>query len=224
MPVFRIPDELVFPDPDLAAPDGLLGVGGDLSPERLLLAYTNGIFPWHGEAGAPLWWSPDPRCVLFPEKLAISQRLKRRLRKKDFEVSYDRFFTEVIELCATVPRAGQAGTWITGEFIEAYTRLHTLGYAHSVEVTMDGELAGGLYGVAIGRIFCGESMFSLRPDASKIALVHLVERLKARDFPLIDCQMMNPYLSSMGAEEISRKTFLQYLKDLVKKPGATSLF
>jgi leucyl/phenylalanyl-tRNA--protein transferase len=220
MPVFQIPKEIIFPHPDLAEPDGLLGVGGDLSPERLLLAYANGIFPWHGEADAPMWWSPDPRCVLFPDKLVVSRRLQRRLRRKDFTVTVDRSFDKVIRQCATVPRSGQRGTWITGEFIEAYIRLHRLGYAHSVEVTMDGELAGGLYGVAVGKVFCGESMFSLRPDASKIALVHLADRLKEREFPIIDCQMTNPYLLSMGAEEISRKAFLGYLRDLVHRQGA----
>lgn len=219
MPVFRIPDELTFPDPALAEQDGLLGVGGDLSPERLVLAYANGIFPWHEHNGEPLWWSPDPRCVLFPGKLQVSQRLRRLLRKQDITVTFDRSFAEVIGHCAAVPRRGQRGTWITGEFIEAYGRLHERGYAHSVEVSMQGELAGGLYGVAIGKVFCGESMFSLRPDASKVALVHLVDRLQAWGFPIIDCQMTNPYLLSMGAEEIGREAFLRYLQHLVHRPG-----
>jgi len=219
MPVFRIPDDLLFPDPELADEDGLLGVGGDLSTDRLLLAYRNGIFPWHEDEGVPLWWSPDPRCVLFPEKLKVSQSLGRRLRKCDYEVTFDRKFGEVIGGCASVPRKGQGGTWISGAFVKAYTRLHALGYAHSVEVMMDGELAGGLYGVATGTVFCGESMFSLRPDASKIALVHLVERLKGWGFPLIDCQMTNPYLLSMGAEEIPRKLFLKCLHENAGKPG-----
>lgn len=214
MPVFRIPQELVFPDPAMAEPDGLLGVGGDLCPERLLLAYANGIFPWHDLDGEPLWWSPDPRCVLFPGKLRISGSLKRRLNRSDFTVTVDRRFPEVIRQCATVVRKGQKGTWITGKFLEAYVRLHELGYAHSVEVIVDGELAGGLYGVAVGRLFCGESMFSLRPDASKIALVHLVERLRKAAFPVIDCQMANPYLISMGAEDIGRNKFLGYLQHL----------
>jgi leucyl/phenylalanyl-tRNA--protein transferase len=219
MPVFRIPDDLVFPDAELAGEDGLLGVGGDLSAERLLLAYRNGIFPWHEEQGSPLWWSPDPRCVLFPEQLNVSRSLGRRLRKGNYEVTFDRRFREVIRACASVPRRGQGGTWITGAFEKAYGRLHALGHAHSVEVLMDGMLAGGLYGVAVGGAFCGESMFSLRPDASKIALVHLVERLKAWGFPLIDCQMANPYLLSMGAEEIPRREFLRRLRECRTLPG-----
>ena len=214
MPLYRIPEELVFPSPAQAESDGLLGIGGDLSPERLLLAYANGIFPWHDHDGEPLWWSPDPRCVLFPDKLQVSQSLKRRLKKHDFSVTLDRCFTEVIRQCASVPRKGQRGTWITDDFIEAYIRLHQLGYAHSVEVMIDGELAGGLYGVAVGKVYCGESMFSLRPDASKIALVFLVARLKQWGFPMIDCQMANPYLLSMGAEEISRARYLAALQHL----------
>jgi leucyl/phenylalanyl-tRNA---protein transferase len=219
MPVFQIPDDLIFPDPSRAEDDGLLGVGGDLSAERLLLAYRSGIFPWHEEEGAPLWWSPDPRCVLFPEKLKVSQSLRKRLRKRDYEVTVDRRFDEVIRHCAEVPRQGQSGTWITDTFVAAYNRLHTLGYAHSVEVMMEGRLAGGLYGVAVGRVFCGESMFSLRTDASKIALVHLAGRLKGWGFPVIDCQIANPYLLSMGAEEIGRDEFLRILRENVGKPG-----
>lgn len=219
MPVYRIPDEPVFPDPELAEPDGLLGVGGDLSADRLLLAYGNGIFPWHDHDGDPMWWSPDPRCVLFPEKLRISQSLRKRLKRGDFEVTFDRRFREVIEACATAPRRGQGGTWITPAFIAAYTRLHELGHAHSVEVLIEGTLAGGLYGVALGKVFCGESMFSRRPDASKIALVHLVARLERLGCPLIDCQMANPYLLSMGAEEIDRRTFLSLLRPLVRGEG-----
>ena len=215
MPVYRIPDELIFPDPELAEEDGLLGVGGDLTPERLLLAYRNGIFPWHEDRGIPLWWSPDPRCVLFPEKLRISQSLKRRMKRGGFTVTMDRLFPEVIRQCSAVPRKGQRGTWITSSFIDAYIRLHEQGHAHSVEVMIDGALAGGLYGVQVGRLFCGESMFSLRPDASKIALVHLVELLRAGQVPLIDCQMANPYLLSMGAEEIGRKKYLEHLRQLV---------
>lgn len=212
MPVYRIPQELVFPDPELAEDDGLLGVGGDLSPERLLLAYANGIFPWHDEHGAQLWWSPDPRCVLFPDRLKVSQSLRKRLKEADFDVTVDQQFEAVIRGCASTPRTGQGGTWITQEFIAAYTRLHELGLAHSVEVLMDGALAGGLYGIALGAVFCGESMFSLRPDASKIALVHLAAMLKDRKFSIIDCQMTNPYLLSMGAEELPRKAFLELLR------------
>lgn len=219
MPVYRIPQELVFPDPELAEDDGLLGVGGDLSPERLLLAYANGIFPWHDEHGAPLWWSPDPRCVLFPDRLKVSQSLRKRLKKADFDVTVDQQFEAVIRGCASTPRKGQGGTWITREFVAAYTRLHELGVAHSVEVLMDGALAGGLYGIALGAVFCGESMFSLRPDASKIALVHLAAMLKYRKFSIIDCQMTNPYLISMGAEELPRKAFLEILRKNREKKG-----
>lgn len=219
MPVFRITQELIFPHPDLADEDGLLGVGGDLSTERLLLAYRNGIFPWYSKGDPIMWWSPDPRCVLFPEKLKITTRLRRTLNREGITVTFDRHFAEVIKHCATVKRKGQRGTWITPEMVAAYCKLHEEGHAHSVEVSMDGELAGGLYGVSVGKVFCGESMFSLRPDASKIALVHLVRRLREWEFPIIDCQVTNPYLLSMGAEEISRKEFLKYLQKNAGKQG-----
>lgn len=211
MPVYRITKDLLFPHPDLAEEDGLLGIGGDLSTARLLLAYRNGIFPWYSKGDPVMWWSPDPRCVLFPEKLKVTARLRRTLLRPDITVTFDRNFGDVIKHCATVKRKGQRGTWITSEMVAAYRKLHEEGHAHSVEVLMDGELAGGLYGVSVGKVFCGESMFSLRPDASKIALVHLVQRLREWHFPLIDCQVTNPYLLSMGAEEISRKEFLRRL-------------
>jgi leucyl/phenylalanyl-tRNA--protein transferase len=220
MPVYRIPEELIFPDPALAEPDGLLGVGGDLSPDRLVLAYRNGIFPWHEHEGDPMWWSPDPRCVLYPDKLRVSQSLMRRLKKGEHTITVDERFAEVIRHCAAVPRKGQKGTWITGPFIDAYIELHRLGHAHSIEVLRDGELIGGLYGVAVGSVFCGESMFSLLPDASKIALVDLVDRLKRTGYPLIDCQMANPYLLSMGAEEVDRRRFLRYLQHLLQRQGS----
>lgn len=219
MPIFRITKDLVFPHPELAEEDGLLGVGGDLSTERLLLAYRNGIFPWYGKGDPIMWWSPDPRCVLFPEKLKVSTRLRRTLKRGDIEVTFDRRFADVIKHCATVKRPSQRGTWITPAMVAAYRRLHDEGHAHSVEVMMEGELAGGLYGVSVGKVFCGESMFSLRPDASKIALVHLVHRLQEWHFPIIDCQVTNPYLLSMGAEEISRKAFLKYVEKQGNTPG-----
>lgn len=219
MPVFRLNSKLMFPSPRLTDENGLLAIGGDLSTERLLLAYSSGIFPWGTENKEVLWWSPDPRCVLFPEKLRISRRLARRLRKNDFVVTFDKRFGEVILNCAAAPRRGQRGTWITKDFIKAYGELHKLGYAHSVEVMMDGMLAGGLYGVSIGRTFSGESMFSFKPDASKIALFYLVQRLREWRFPLIDCQIANPYLLSMGAEEIPRAEFLKHLEKEANQDG-----
>ena len=211
MPVYQIPHELIFPDPELAEEDGLLGVGGDLSPERLLLAYANGIFPWFSKGEPIMWWSPNPRCVLRPEKLKISTSLRQALKKGDYEVRFDTCFEEVIRQCSASKRKGQRGTWITREMQEAYIRLFELGFAHSTEVFMDGKLAGGLYGVSIGGTYSGESMFHLRPEASKIALYHLVERLKERGYPLIDCQVTNQHLLSLGAEEMPRKEFLKQL-------------
>jgi leucyl/phenylalanyl-tRNA---protein transferase len=218
MPVFRIPDDLIFPDPGLADDDGLLGVGGDLSSERLLLAYRNGIFPWFSKGEPIMWWSPDPRCVLHPDRLKVSTSLRQALKKGGYEVRFDTRFTDVIKHCSAAKRKGQRGTWITKEMIESYIHLHELGYAHSTEVFMDGELAGGLYGISIGMTYSGESMFHLRPEASKIALFHLVERLKAWKYPLIDCQVTNPHLLSLGAEEMPRKEFLkQVVKNREKK-------
>jgi len=222
MPVYQIPDELLFPDPELAEEDGLLGVGGDLSPERLLLAYASGIFPWFSKGEPIMWWSPDPRCVLRPEKLKISTSLRQALKKGNYEVRFDTCFEEVIRQCSAAKRKGQRGTWITKEMVEAYIRLHELGFAHSTEVFMDGKLVGGLYGLSIGGTYSGESMFHLRPEASKIALYHLVERLKERGFPLIDCQVTNQHLLSLGAEEMPRKEFLKQLvknRDKREKKG-----
>ena len=218
MPVYQIPDELLFPDPELAEEDGLLGVGGDLSPARLLLAYANGIFPWYSKGEPIMWWSPDPRCVLRPEKLKISTSLRQALKKKNYEIRFDTCFEEVIRQCSATKRKGQRGTWITHEMQEAYIRLFELGFAHSTEVFMDGKLAGGLYGISIGGTYSGESMFHLRPEASKIALYHLVERLKERGYPLIDCQVTNQHLLSLGAEEMPRREFLkQVIKNREKK-------
>jgi leucyl/phenylalanyl-tRNA--protein transferase len=219
MPVYQIPDELLFPDPEFAEEDGLLGVGGDLSPPRLLLAYANGIFPWFSKGEPIMWWSPDPRCVLRPEKLKISTSLRQALKRGDYEVRFDACFEEVIRQCSATKRKGQRGTWITREMQEAYIKLHELGYAHSTEVFMDGKLAGGLYGVSIGGTYSGESMFHLRPEASKIALFHLVERLKERGYPLIDCQVTNQHLLSLGAEEMPRKEFLKQIIKNREKPG-----
>lgn len=219
MPLYRISDELIFPDPALAGPDGLLGAGGDLRPERLLLAYRNGIFPWYGAGDPVLWWSPDPRCVLFPERLRVSTSLRKLVKRGAYTVTFDDRFAEVIGQCAASDDRDEAGTWITDDMRQAYIELHRLGYAHSVEVIMDNELAGGLYGVALGGVFCGESMFHLRPNASKLALFHLVERLKEWEFAVIDCQVTNPHLLSLGAEEMGRPAFLEMLRQQVARAG-----
>ncbi|NLI81485.1 MAG: leucyl/phenylalanyl-tRNA--protein transferase [Deltaproteobacteria bacterium] len=218
MPVFRLTRSLIFPPVDRAEADGLLAVGGDLSPERLLLAYSLGIFPWYARDLPILWWSPDPRLVLFPNELKISRSLLRVLRKRVFHVTLDVAFREVMERCASVPRKQNEGTWIVPEMIEAYCRLHRLGYAHSVEVWYEGDLVGGLYGIALGRVFFGESMFSMRSDASKVALVYLVDLLRRWDFRLIDCQVTTGHLMRMGAREISRREFLTRLSEGLETP------
>ncbi len=198
-------------------PNGLLAAGGDLSTERLLAAYRKGIFPWYGEGEPILWWSPDPRMVLFPDELKISRSLSKTLRNKAYEIRFDTSFDAVMEGCAE-SRSGQTGTWITAEMREAYQRLHALGHAHSVETWIEGGLAGGLYGVAIGGVFFGESMFSRARDASKIALVALVGRCKAQGIRLIDCQMHTRHLASLGARDIPRLRFSQLLQELIHYP------
>jgi leucyl/phenylalanyl-tRNA--protein transferase len=210
-----------FPDPALAEtePNGLLAVGGDLSPDRLRNAYRAGVFPWYGEDQPILWWSPDPRLVLFPDRLHVSRSLRRTLRRDGFRVSLDRDFAAVIQACAA-PRPAADGTWILPEMAQAYGRLHALGLAHSAECWRGGELVGGLYGVAIGRTFFGESMFSRATDASKVALVHLVRRLSAWGFALVDCQVYTPHLASLGAVEIPRAEFLRRLAEAVDQPVA----
>jgi leucyl/phenylalanyl-tRNA---protein transferase len=202
----------LFPDVSLALrdPDGLLAMGGDLSVERLLQAYRSGIFPWFGPRQPILWWSPDPRLVLFPEALRISRSLSRVLRRNSFAVTLDTAFEAVIEQCA-VRRPGQAGTWITAEMRSAYLQLHAAGHAHSVECWQEGVLVGGLYGVAVGRIFFGESMFTRANDASKVAFVRLVQQLRDWDFPLVDCQVHTRHLESLGATGIPRDEFVQWL-------------
>jgi leucyl/phenylalanyl-tRNA---protein transferase len=211
MPVFRLTNELIFPPPHYADPDGLLAVGGDLSSERLLLAYQQGIFPWYSATTPILWWSPDPRLVLFPDDLKVSKSLQRVLKKGLFKVTMDRAFLEVIRRCAGTKREYGEGTWIVPEMVEAYYLLYQLGYAHSVESWHAGELVGGLYGVAMGRIFYGESMFTEKTDASKVALVRLVQLLQHWDFELIDCQVTTAHLKRFGAREIPRKEFLKRL-------------
>jgi leucyl/phenylalanyl-tRNA--protein transferase len=206
--------QLRFPDVSLALrdPDGLLAMGGDLSVERLLLAYRSGIFPWFGPRQPVMWWSPDPRLVLFPEALRISRSLARVLRRDCFKVTLDTAFQTVIEQCA-VRRPGQAGTWITTEMRTAYLQLHAAGHAHSVECWQGDMLVGGLYGVAIGRIFFGESMFTRVNDASKVAFVRLVRQLQDWDFPLVDCQVHTRHLESLGATGIPRDEFVQWLDE-----------
>lgn len=206
------PTDLGFPAANLASPEGLLAMGGDLRAERLLEAYRHGIFPWYNESQPILWWSPDPRAVLFPDKLNVSRSLGKTLRRGIFEVRFDTCFRDVIRACAA-PREQypHGGTWITPEMLEAYVHLHHLGYAHSIETWQNGELVGGLYGVALGGIFFGESMFSRRTDASKVALVHLVRQLTQWNFELVDCQLPSQHLASLGAEEIRRGAFLDLL-------------
>lgn len=211
MTIYRLFEDPIFPDPMEADPDGLLAVGGDLSPQRLINAYALGIFPWYGENSPILWWSTDPRMVLEPSELHVPKSLRRILNREVFEVDYDSDFRGVITACADMPRPGQEGTWIMGEMVEAYVRLHEMGYAHSVEARLDGKLVGGLYGVSLGRVFFGESMFFNVPDASKVAFVHLVRRLGRLGFRLIDCQQTTEHLARFGAREITRAEFLSKL-------------
>lgn len=219
MPVFRLSSEILFPDPSLAEEDGLLAVGGDLTPDRILRAYAEGIFPWFNEGSPILWWSPDPRLVLFPEELHVSASLARTMRRGSFRVSADTAFGQVIRGCARSRRSGQSGTWITEEMIEAYEELHRIGFAHSFEAWTGDVLAGGLYGVAIGGAFFGESMFSERADASKVAFARGVEFLGSSGIELIDCQVRTDHLVRLGAREIPRTHFLDLLDDLVGKPA-----
>jgi leucyl/phenylalanyl-tRNA--protein transferase len=212
-------DDTPFPPPEqaLRTPNGLLAAGGNLTPARLLDAYRHGIFPWFNADDPILWWSPDPRMVLFPEEFKISHSLRKTLRNQVYEVRTDTAFEHVMRACAA-PRNKQAGTWIHEDMIAAYTTLHRMGHAHSVETWKDGKLAGGLYGIAIGRMFYGESMFSGHRDASKVALAHLAAQLRRWNFGMIDCQMNTPYLASLGAHEISRAEFVQRLQELIHYP------
>ena len=211
-----LPEDAAFPrlETALTEPNGLLAAGGDLSPRRMIAAYRRGIFPWYSAGEPILWWSPDPRMVLFPETLRISRSLAKTLRNSRYEVRLDSVFNDVVRACAGKPRVGQSGTWITPEMQAAYCELHLLGYAHSVETWIEDKLAGGLYGVAIGRAFYGESMFSDVRDASKIALAHLCAHLKRRGFGIIDCQMETTPLASLGARTIPRRDFAARLDDL----------
>ena len=209
--MYRLTDALLFPSPEQASAEGIVAVGGDLQPERVMLAYRKGIFPWFESDDFLLWWSPDPRMVLFPDQLKISKSMRTVLRKKQFEVTFNKAFDQVVEACAKVKRFGQNGTWITPGLMEVYSTLHIQGYAHSVEVWEEGSLVGGLYGIDLGTIFCGESMFSKSSNASKVALIFLVKELKKNKYELIDCQVPTQHLASMGAEPISRTKFLTFL-------------
>jgi leucyl/phenylalanyl-tRNA--protein transferase len=218
VPIYRLDRRIAFPPPEHAE-DGLLAVGGDLSPERLLLAYRSGIFPWYDDANPILWHSPDPRCVFVLDRMHASRSLRKVLTRKVYETRYDTAFTEVIRACKAAKRGGDGGTWITDAMEDAYVKLHELGYAHSVESYKDGELAGGLYGVSIGRMFFGESMFTRQPDASKVALMTLAERLRAGGSTFMDSQVANPLTLSLGAEEWPRSEYLARLPAEVAAPG-----
>lgn len=217
--IFRIPARHLFPDPALADPSGLLGVGGDLDPDRLALAYRSGIFPWYAEGQPILWWSPDPRFVLWTEALTVSRSLAKRIRQQRYRITMDRAFEEVIGHCARMPRAGQEGTWITRDMRLAYVQLHALGMAHSVEAWEGDDLVGGLYGVAVGRLYAGESMFADAPDASKVAFVHFVRQLARWGFPLVDCQVYTEHLERFGAIDLERAAYLERCAELGALPG-----
>jgi len=219
MPVFQLPDDILFPDPSLAEPDGLLAVGGDLSPERLLEAYKNGIFPWYSEHEPILWWSPDPRLVLFPQKFKVSHSLHQKIKKNIFSIKMDSDFEQVISACAEMERDHEKGTWITDEMKVAYIELHHTGCAHSVECYFDRKLVGGLYGISIGKAFFGESMFHRVTDASKVALFYLVEKAKEFDFLFIDSQVETKHLISLGAELIPREKYLKLLTKAIHFPS-----
>ncbi len=212
MPVYNLPDQLIFPAPDKAEECGLLAIGGDLSLPRLLLAYQTGIFPWYTEDSPILWWSPDPRLILEPHDLKLSRSLDKEIKRGRFTVTVDQAFQGVIRGCAQVKRKGQQGTWIVDEMIDAYCQLHRAGLAHSVETWLAGELVGGLYGVALGKMFFGESMFHRVNNASKVAFIHLVRLLQKWDFEIIDCQVRTEHLMRLGAREIPRSQFLARLK------------
>jgi leucyl/phenylalanyl-tRNA--protein transferase len=216
------PPDTPFPDPTGAEsdPNGLLAVGGDLTPKRLLQAYRAGVFPWFSEGQPILWWSPNPRMVLFPDHLKVSRSLRKTLRRGHYQVSIDQAFKQVIHACAE-PRRDADGTWLVPQMISAYTKLHKLGMAHSVETWQDGELVGGLYGVALGKAFFGESMFSRADDASKVALVQLAELMNSAGYTFIDCQVYTKHLQQLGAEEIPRVHFCQLLQDALEASGLT---
>jgi len=206
-------DSLWFPNPEEASEEGLLAIGGDLSINRLSLAYRSGIFPWYEEGQPIMWWSPEPRMILYPSSFNLTKSLQKTINSNKFSITFNTHFSEVIKNCATIKREGQGGTWISTEMQDAYIQLHKKGHAHSVEVWEEGELVGGLYGIDLAqqKVFCGESMFSKVSDASKVGFYYLVEKLKAKEYKLIDCQMYTTHLERLGATEIPRKEFLKYL-------------
>ncbi len=212
MTVYRLTKELIFPPPELADDDGLLAVGGDLSVERLVLAYSMGIFPWYSGKSPILWWSPDPRMVLFPKELKVSRTLRQTMKKGIYRITTNAAFADVISNCATITRKGENGTWITDEMIEAYIRLHKAGYAHSVEAWDGAELAGGLYGIVMGKVFFGESMFAKKSDASKVAFATYAVQLAEKGFELIDCQVTTEHMKRFGAREITFAEFIKHLR------------
>jgi leucyl/phenylalanyl-tRNA--protein transferase len=203
----------------MADPSGIIAVGGDLHPDRVLLAYHSGIFPWYSEGQPLLWWSPDPRMVLRPSELKVQRSLKKRVKRGDYRITFDTVFSQVLDGCAETPRPDQDGTWLTEPLKAAFVELHRRGIAHSVEAWQDDTLVGGLYGLAIGRVFCGESMFTRRSDASKVAFVHLVRQLERWGFPMVDCQVHTPHLERFGAYETPREAFLDEFRSLASMPG-----
>ena len=211
MVYFLQKENSTFPEPDFADEDGLLAVGGSMSVERLITAYSSGIFPWFSVDDIPFWYAPDPRFVLFPDQLKIAKSMQQLIKRNAFRVSFDTCFEEVIRQCATMERQDDADTWITGDFIHAYTKLHDAGFAHSVEVWNGDNLVGGLYGIALGKIFAGESMFSLESNSSKYGFIALVQKLRSMQFLLVDCQVHTPHLEKMGAVEIPRKDFMDII-------------
>jgi len=219
MTIYRLFEKPIFPDPEEAEPDGLLAVGGDLSPERLLMAYANGIFPWYAEGSPILWWSTNPRLVLLPAEFHMPRSLRRTLNKGAFSFTMDTRFEAVIRACSCCPRPEQEGTWIVEDMVEAYILLHELGYAHSVETWQNGELVGGLYGVSLGSAFFGESMFYNVPDASKAAFAILVEQLAKWEFSIIDCQQTTTHLLRFGAREMQRFRFLAMIREAMDMPS-----
>jgi leucyl/phenylalanyl-tRNA--protein transferase len=212
MPIYLLSEDLVFPPVDQAE-DGIVAIGGDLSPERLILAYRSGIFPWYNPGDPIVWWCPDPRFVLFPDNLRISRTMKRILKSGKFKVTYNQAFEKVISNCKEIYRPGQAGTWITEEMRDAYIRLHQYGHAESIEVWEEGELAGGMYGVLVGKVFCGESMFSAVSNASKVALIEFMRRFQRQGGLLLDCQVHSDHLERLGARMIGRAEFISLLRD-----------